>query len=884
MNATASGLGNAFAATLAIEGTDYRYFDLPALADHAGVSLSAIPFAARVLLESLLRGGEHVAAIEAARRIAAGERAVTDIAFRPARLLMQDYTGIPALVDLAAMRDRVGELGGDAGSVNPVVATDVVVDHSLLVEHAGSADALRQNEAIELERNHERYGFLRWAERNFDNLRVVPPGQGIVHQVNLEMLASVVAMETRDGVAVLFPDSVIGTDSHTTMANGLGVLGWGVGGLEAESIMLGMPIRTALPEFVGVHLDGSLRPGVTATDAVLTLTAFLRREGVVGAMVEFTGPAVARLGTADRCTIANMAPEYGAMGAFFPVDAETVRYLRQTGRPAEAIARVEAYCHRQQLWRDQAGETPRYRRLLQFDLATVVASVAGPNQPHQRVDLDKLRSTLPGSIRTPAAVGGGLADGAIVLASITSCTNTSNPMAMLAAGRLAERAVARGLRVPAHVKTSLAPGSRAVTRYLEASGLLASLQALGFHVVGYACAACNGGGGPLLPEVAAAVERDGIHAAAVLSGNRNFEGRVHRLVRANYLASPALVVALALAGTVAIDLEREPLGIDAAGEPVYLHDLWPDDADIHALVEAHVRPALFSAAGSAGTAGWRALPVAGTPRYPWREDSTYIRQPPYFNDGDGARPVGIHAARALLLLGDNISTDHISPVGGIAPDAPAGRYLAARGIQPVAFNNYGSRRSNHEIMARATFANERLRNRLLPGSEGGNTVHLPSGEIDSVFDVAMRYLGEGTPLVVIADANYGVGSSRDWAARGPWFLGVRAVIARSFERIHRSNLVAMGILPVELAADSSAESLGLDGREHYDIAPVSGALAVRSPLRVSARRGDGSELEFTATARIDSADELAIFRRGGMLPHLLDHFRAGAGRGEEILQ
>lgn len=876
MSVTRHSTARRFAAQLNVAGKTYSYFDLLALAAHAGVALSAVPFAARILLEALLRSGEDEAAIEAITMLAVGEHAQIELAFRPARLLMQDYTGIPALVDLAAMRDRVGELGGAAASVNPIVATDVVVDHSLLAEHAGDAGSLAKNEAIELGRNHERYGFLRWAERHFDNLRVVPPGQGIVHQVNLEALASVVALQSVDGVDTLFPDSVIGTDSHTTMANGLGVLGWGVGGLEAEAIMLGMPIRTAFPELVGVRLDGRLRPGVSATDVVLTLTEFLRQAGVVGALLEFTGSAVARLSTADRCTIANMAPEYGAMGAFFPVDAQTLHYLRQTGRADEALVRVEAYCRQQQMWRDDSVETPRYERLLAFDLCDVVASVAGPSQPHQRVDLGKLRTTLP----KPRAdhAGAGLADGAIVLASITSCTNTSNPVAMLAAGKLAERAVARGLTVPAHVKTTLAPGSQAVTKYLHAAGLLTPLQALGFHVVGYACATCNGGGGPLLPAVAEQVMRDGTHVVAVLSGNRNFEGRIHRLVRANYLASPALVVALALAGTVDIDLDHDALGIDASGAPVYLRDLWPDDDEVNALVATHVQATVFKADGM-GSAGWHGLPVASMPRYPWREDSTYIRQPPYFLAAAEERPWTMREARALLLLGDNISTDHISPVGGIAEQSPAGRYLAERGIRPQDFNNYGSRRSNHEIMARAAFANERLRNRLVPGLEGGATIHWPSGEVGSVFDVAMRYSERSTALVVIAGANYGVGSSRDWAARGPWFLGVRAVIAQSFERIHRSNLVAMGILPVELPRGASAESLGLNGEEYFGIVPtVNDELQVRGMVTVTARKSDGSAVTFDATARIDSRDEMAIFQRGGMLLHLLDHFRSGTSQ------
>lgn len=871
------GHSDPIVATVTVEGRTHLCFDLQAFAMDLGVSLTVIPYAGRVLIESLLRNGERDSAGALARQLGradAATRSPVEFAFRPARLIMQDYTGIPSLVDLAALRDRVADAGGDASTINPVVPTDVVVDHSLLVEHAGSPDAQSLNEAIELRRNRERYGFLRWAQTRFDNLRVVPPGEGIVHQVNLERLADVVAVyETADGLW-LSPDSVIGTDSHTTMVNGLGVLGWGVGGLEAEAIMLGMPIQTALPECVGVRLHGALAPGVSSTDLALTLTAFLRAQGVVGALVEFVGPSVAVLRAADRCTVANMAPEYGAMAAYFPVDAEVLRYLAQTGRPQSLLARVEAGCRRMGLWCDMDAPLPTYDRMLDFDLAQVRPTVAGPAQPHQRLDLDSLRESLPEHVRSSSREimeEPRLQDGAIVLAAITSCTNTSNPAAMLAAGLLARRATARGLRVPGYVKTSLAPGSRAVTRYLQAAGLSASLDALGFNVVGYGCATCNGGGGPLLPEVTERLQREDLHVVAVLSGNRNFEGRIHRLVRANYLASPALVVAFALAGTIAIDLTKEPIAIDPEGNPVHLRDLWPEDTEIEALLAAHVRPAAFAHEGDRSK--WEAIELADGERYSWQETSTYIRQPPYFATEQRWPEQGVRDARALLLLGDNISTDHISPVGGIAVDSPAGRYLAARDVAPVDFNNYGARRSNHEVMARAAFANERLRNRLLPGTEGGITVHLPDGETDSVFDVAMRYRDEGTPLVILAGENYGIGSSRDWAARGPWFLGVKAVIARSFERIHRSNLIAMGILPIEFAAGTSADSLGLDGRERYSIAPLAeSAIDVRATVRVIVTRDDGGTITFDALVRIDSADELRIFRRGGILPHLLDRF------------
>ncbi len=798
--------------------------------------LSSVPYCGRVLAESLLRNGDTDKAALLVKRLAAGEDPDLEMEFRPARILVQDYTGIPLLVDLAALRDRVDQ----PARVNPALPVDVVVDHSVQTDFAGRPDALSRNESLELSRNGERYAFLKWAERAFDRLRVIPPGQGIVHQVNLERLATVVA--TEDGES--FPDSVIGTDSHTTMVNGLGVLGWGVGGLEAEALLVGLAHPIKIPPVVGVRLTGAIKPGVGPTDVVLTLTQLLRKENVRGLLVEFTGPGLAQLSAQDRCTIANMAPEYGAMTGFFPVDEETLRYLRETGRPSDEVQRVERYCREQGLLR--TGAEPRFGRLIEFDLGTVRPSLAGPSRPDQRIDL----SDLPDSFAARLDREPGSRDGDLAIASITSCTSTSNPQAMLAAGLLARRAVERGLTVPKHVKTSLSPGSLAVTRYLKDTGLLDDLETLGFHIAGYGCMTCNGGSGALHPEIAEAVDRDGLVAAAVLSGNRNFEGRVHPQVRAGYLASPALVVALALVGHVRIDLEAEPLGIGSDGEPVFLRDIWPSSQELAALAEECLKPEVFTVPIAAPD-GWASIPAQTGEVFAWDPDSTYIR-PPAYVDG---KPLTaeLRNARVLVALGDDVSTDHISPVGGIPADSPAGRYLTVRGIPE--FNSYGSRRGNHEVMARGTFSNPRLRNRLVGDGDGrGLTLHVPTGDTVPVFEAAQRYAG--TPLIVLAGHNYGMGSSRDWAAKGPWLLGVRAVLAESFERIHRANLCAMGILPLLLPKAWAA--LGLTGREEFDL-----SLDERTG-QVEVTAGD---ISFTARAEVHAA-EWALLRSGGTLPYL----------------
>ncbi|MFE9094088.1 aconitate hydratase AcnA [Streptomyces sp. NPDC007264] len=829
---------------------------LPEFAEESGFDLGAVPYTGRVLLESLLRAGDDTAAAGLGKRLAAGEEPGLEMPLRPARILVQDYTGIPLLVDLAVLRDRVSE----PGRVNPALPVDVVVDHSVQADVAGRPDALARNEALELERNRERYAFLKWAEGAFDGLRVVPPGSGIVHQVNLERLATVVARGRGD---VLHPDTVIGTDSHTTMVNGLGVLGWGVGGLEAEALMLGLAQPIRVPALAGVRLTGAVRPGTSPTDVVLALTERLRRENVRGLMLEFTGPAVAALSAPDRCTIANMAPEYGAMSAFFPVDAETLEYLRRTGRTERDTALVAEYCRRQRLLRE--GDEPRFARVIEFDLGEVGPNLAGPSRPDQRIPL----AGLPGSFAAlhPAEprTEGGVTDGDLVIASITSCTSTSNPKAMLAAGLLARRAVQRGLTVPRHVKTSLSPGSRAVTRYLRDAGLLDDLEELGFHVAGYGCMTCNGGSGPLHDGVGDAVDRAGLTVAAVLSGNRNFEARVHAQVRAGYLASPALVVALALVGHVRVDLDRDPLGADADGAPVFLRDLWPHDVELRALEAEFVTPEVF-ADDPAPQEGWAAVTAPDSAVFAWDENSTYIRPPAYADARPRSGP--LVGARALLALGDDVSTDHISPVGAIPADSPAGRHLRERGVRD--FNSYGSRRGNHEVMARGTFSNPRLRNRLTgDGDSGGRTLHLPSGERLPVYEAACRYAAEGTPLIVLAGRSYGMGSSRDWAAKGPWLLGVRAVLAESFERIHRANLCAMGILPLLLPA--SWPELGLSGREEFHLALD----AVRETGEARVTAGGTS---FTVRADVQSAGEWDVLLAGGTLPYLLGRLRDGEGR------
>jgi aconitate hydratase len=867
--------------------------------ERAGLGrIGHLPFSIRILLEQALRQCDNFKVTEDDVRLIAGwtpKPAAREIPFLPARVLMQDLTGVPAVADLAAMRSAMQRLGGDPARINPLNPVDLVIDHSVQVDAFGSAGALAINDERDFERNRERYAFLRWAQKAFDNFRVVPPGAGICHQVNLEYLATVVTARTVGGVTLAFPDSLVGTDSHTTMVNSLGVLGWGVGGIEAEANMLGQPMYMLLPEVVGVRLTGALRDGVTATDLVLTVTEMLRRRGVVGKFVEFCGPGLAALTLPDRATIANMAPEYGATVGFFPVDDETLAYLRTTGRSASHVALVEAYCKAQDLFRTAESPDPAFSDVLVVDLAAVEPSLAGPKRPQDRVSLASAKQGFVRALTAPVTDRGfGLSEaesrqtvtvrwngtsseighGAVVIAAITSCTNTSNPSVMLGAGLLAKKAVERGLRVPPHVKTSLAPGSKVVTTYLRETGLLASLEQLGFHVVGYGCTTCIGNSGPLPEPVAEAVKDADLVAAAVLSGNRNFEGRIHPLVKANYLASPPLVVAYALAGRIDVDLTTEPLGRDRDGRPVYLRDLWPSQEELRQVVHAAVRDEQFRAQYAhifEGNDAWKSMPTPTGQVYEWSPDSTYVQEPPFFVDlpPDPAPLRNILGARALVVLGDSITTDHISPAGSIAPDSPAARYLAERGVAPADFSTYGARRGNHEVMVRGTFANIRLKNLMLPGTEGPRTVHLPSRETLFIYDAAMRYRQEGVPLVVIAGKEYGSGSSRDWAAKGPLLLGVRAVIAESYERIHRSNLVGMGILPLQFVEGQSRETLGLTGFETYDIEGLTDDLQPRQRVRVRARREDGSEVTFEAMARIDARVEVEYYRHGGILHMML---------------
>jgi len=857
-----------------------------------------LPYSVRILLEQALRQCDNFRITEDDVRTIAGWRpkpVEREIPFLPVRVLLQDLTGVPAVADLAAMRSALHRMQGDPRKINPVNPVDLVIDHSVQVDAYGSEMAQLINAEREFERNRERYAFLRWAQRAFDNFRVVPPDTGIVHQVNLEYLATVVATKQVNGEVVAFPDSLVGTDSHTTMINGLGVLGWGVGGIEAEATLLGQPYYMLLPEVVGFKLTGSLRDGVTATDLVLTVTEILRRTGVVGKFVEFFGPGLSALALPDRATIGNMAPEYGATVGFFPVDDETLTYLRVTGRSEAQVGLVEAYCKAQGLFRTDTAPAPEYSTVVELDLGAVEPSVAGPKRPQDRVALGAVKRAFKDALVAPPAqrgfglpeeetrrvvpvrfdgTRGEIGHGAVVIAAITSCTNTSNPSVMVGAGLLARKAVERGLRVPGHVKTSLAPGSRVVTEYLRDAGLLAALETLGFHVVGYGCTTCIGNSGPLPPPVASAVKEGDLVAAAVLSGNRNFEGRIHPLVRANYLASPPLVVAYALAGRVDVDLTSEPLGHDPQGAPVYLRDLWPTQEEIRRVIHQALRREQFNRQYSQvfeGNEAWKRMPTPSGEVYDWDPESTYIREPPFFV---GLPPApaplrDIIGARVLLVLGDSITTDHISPAGAIAVDSPAGRYLIERGVKPHDFNTYGARRGNHEVMVRGTFGNIRLKNLMLPGVEGPQTVHLPSRETMFVYDAAMRYKQEGVPLIVIAGKEYGSGSSRDWAAKGPFLLGVRAVIAESYERIHRSNLVGMGILPLQFADGENRQTLGLTGFEVYAIEGLAAGLKPRQRVRVHATREDGSEIAFEAIVRIDAAVEVEYYRHGGILHMML---------------
>ena len=858
---------------LEIGGRGFRYHGLSEL---GADKVAKLPFCRKILLENLLRHADGNASGADLLAALSGER---ELEFRPARVILQDFTGVPAVVDLAAMRDAMEALGGDPQAINPLAPAELVVDHSVQVDHYATPDALARNNELEFERNRERYSFLHWGQQAFRQLKVVPPNTGIVHQVNLERLARVIFRKEQDGETLLYPDTLVGTDSHTTMVNGLGVLGWGVGGIEAEAALLGQPITMLPPPVLGVRLHGKLRPAATATDLVLTVTEALRERGVVGWFVEFFGEGLNGLPLADRATLANMSPEFGSTCAIFPVDSETIRYLELTGRSQEQVEIVDSYARAQGMWREDSDPEPEFDDTLDINLDAVVPSIAGPRRPQDRIPLTETKESFAGALgergKDPVPFENGRpGDGAILIAAITSCTNTSNPSVMMAAGMLARAARERGLRPPDWVKTSLAPGSRVVTRYLESAGVLDDLASLGFEIVGYGCTTCIGNSGPLREDIAKHVEKSGLGGCSVLSGNRNFEGRIHPLVYFNYLASPPLVVAWALAGRMDVDLENDPLGEDRDGNPVFLRDIWPDAAEVQAEVAANVSAAQF-AAGYAGVFDgderWNALESPSSGRYPWDEDSTYVRRPPFF-DGMSAQaddPQAIASARVLALLGDSVTTDHISPAGAIPARSPAGKWLTEQGVGPREFNSFGSRRGNHEVMLRGTFANIRLRNRLAGGVDGGWTRLQPDGELMSIYDAAMRYRGEGTPLVVLAGKEYGSGSSRDWAAKGTALLGVRAVIAASFERIHRSNLVGMGVHPLEFPEGSDAAQLGLDGSESYDIGAPNG-----SGVAVRATRADGSTVEFTARSRIDTPKEQEYFRHGGILRYVLRRLAA----------
>ncbi len=896
-------------AVLTIDQRAYEIFRLDAL-ERRGLSIGRLPYSLKILLENLLRreDGRVVRAqdIEKLARWEPLKLPDEEIAFMPARVLLQDFTGVPAVVDLAAMRDAIARMGGDPRRVNPLLPAELVIDHSVIVDEFGTPTAFQANADLEFQRNRERYALLRWAQKAFKDFRVVPPDTGIVHQVNLEYLARIVF--TAGGMA--YPDTLVGTDSHTTMINGLGVLGWGVGGIEAEAAMLGQPVSMLIPQVIGFRLIGKLSEGATATDLVLTITQLLRAKGVVGKFVEFFGPGVSTLPLADRATIGNMAPEYGATVGIFPVDQETLRYLEFTGRPPELVKLVESYMKEQGLFHTPDAAEPAYTDTLELNLATVEPSMAGPRRPQDRVGLRevprKFAEALP-TLMKPAPVpavnavpvgrwegeGGQaglkppppqpthatlriddvehvLRHGSVVIAAITSCTNTSNPSVMIAAGLMAQKAVERGLRSKPWVKTSLAPGSKVVTDYLEQAGLMKPLETLRFHLVGYGCTTCIGNSGPLPEAVSTAVADCDLVVCSVLSGNRNFEGRIQQEVRANYLASPPLVVAYALAGRIDIDFHNEPLGIGIDG-PVFLRDIWPSSQEVQDLIDRSIKSAMFRKSYAQvfdGDERWRGLPVPDGDRFVWEPTSTYIRRAPYF-DGMPAEPAPIsdvRGARVLCLLGDSITTDHISPAGSIRKTSPAGQYLVSRGVMPVDFNSYGARRGNHEVMVRGTFANVRLKNLLAPGSEGPVTVHLPDGEQMTIYDASLKYAAEGTPLVVLAGKEYGSGSSRDWAAKGPRLLGVRAVIAESFERIHRSNLVGMGILPLQFAAAQNAAVLGLTGKERYDILGLSD---MPKELTVTATADDGKVTGFRVTVRIDTPQELQYYKHGGILEYVL---------------
>jgi aconitate hydratase len=876
---------------LKVGSQEYEIFRLDAL-DKQGISTRRLPYCLRILLENLLRteDGRNVKA-EDIRALASWNRETQsekEIAFTPSRVLMQDFTGVPAVVDLAAMRDAMTTLGGDPSLINPLQPAELVIDHSVQVDEFGKPQAFALNAELEFLRNKERYAFLRWGQSAFRNMAIVPPDTGIVHQVNLEYLARVVFVKESPGKRQAYPDTLVGTDSHTTMINGLGVLGWGVGGIEAEAAMLGQPVSMLIPQVVGVKLTHKLREGATATDLVLTLTEMLRKHGVVGKFVEYFGPGLRDLPLADRATIGNMSPEYGATCGIFPIDNETLNYLRLTGRSEEQIGLVEAYSREQGLFHEEGTPEAEYSELLTLDLSTVEPSLAGPKRPQDRVPLSQAKESfekaLPTLMKPAKAVSGNghLHQGSVVIAAITSCTNTSNPSVMLAAGLVAKKAVERGLEVPFWVKTSLAPGSKVVRDYLESAGLIGYLEKLKFHIVGYGCTTCIGNSGPLPQEVGEEIERKNLVVAAVLSGNRNFEGRINPDVRANYLMSPPLVVAFALAGRIDVDLRRDPLGKGKDGQPVYLADIWPTQREVEEA-ERGISSAMFRKSYGdvfAGDEHWRSLPVPKGDTYAWEANSTYIRRAPYF-DRMSARPdpiADLKDARVLAVLGDSITTDHISPAGSIKKDSPAGKYLQEQGVMAADFNSYGSRRGNHEVMVRGTFANVRLRNRMVPNLEGGFTKHLPDGAEMTIFEASQNYMAEGVPLVILAGKEYGSGSSRDWAAKGPLLLGVRAVIAESYERIHRSNLVGMGILPLQFPLGESAETLGLSGDEVFEISgirPLIEKFASGSRVKVKASRKTGTK-EFEALVRIDTPQEALYYANGGILHYVLRQLLAGS--------
>jgi aconitate hydratase len=893
-------------------GRSVQIYSLPALERAGFPGVSRLPYSLKILLENLLRREDNAfVKAEDVRAVAEWDAAADsskEISFMPARVLLQDFTGVPCVVDLAAMRDAIVSLGGNPDRVNPLQPVELVIDHSVQVDYFARADAFSLNAELEFSRNRERYAFLRWGQQAFRNFKVVPPDTGIVHQVNLEYLSRVIFSETVEGKTVAYPDTLVGTDSHTTMVNGLGVVGWGVGGIEAEAAMLGQPASMLIPQVIGFRLTGMLPKGATATDLVLTITEALRRQGVVGKFVEFFGEGLRHLTIADRATLGNMCPEYGATVAMFPIDDMTLDYLRLTGRDQAQVQLVEDYARAQGLFRTDNSPEATYTKVLGLDLSTVEPSLAGPKRPQDRVSLTRAKAAfqsalptmqLPSKSARPADAGGArqgvatatsaaaqsgvavadsvldaLDHGAVVIAAITSCTNTSNPSVMIGAGLLAKKAIQKGLTRKPWVKSSLAPGSKVVTEYLEAAGLTRYLDELGFHLVGYGCTTCIGNSGPLPDDVSAVIRERNLVVCSVLSGNRNFEGRIQQEVRANYLASPPLVVAYSIAGWVTMDLTTEPLGEDRAGNPVFLKDIWPTEHEIQETMLRAVNAEMFRKSYAdvfSGDARWQGLPVPAGNRFQWDDASTYIRKPTFL-DGmtmTPAPPRDIAGARVLVLLGDSITTDHISPAGSIKADSPAGRYLIERGVKPSDFNSYGARRGNHEVMVRGTFANVRLRNQLAPGTEGGWTRHLPDGEVMTIYDASIRYRDEHVPLLVIAGKEYGSGSSRDWAAKGTQLLGVQAVIAESFERIHRSNLVNMGVLPLEFKSGENAASLKLTGTESYELLGVAAGLRHRGDVRIVARRPDGTTMEFVATVRIDTPEELLAFRHGGILPYVV---------------